>query len=38
MEGHCVRLVQNYESVAAENGALAEAHREMAREAAEKKR
>ncbi len=37
MEGHCVRLAQNYESVAAEKAALAEAHRQMAREAAQKK-
>ncbi len=37
MEGHGQRLAQNYESVTAENAALAEAHREMAREAAQKK-
>jgi hypothetical protein len=37
MEGHCQQLAQNDESVAAENAALAEAHREMAREAAQKK-
>jgi hypothetical protein len=37
MEGHCQRLAQNYENVATENAALAAAHRQMAREATEKK-
>jgi hypothetical protein len=37
MGGHCLRLAQNYESVVAENAALAEVHREMARKAAQKK-
>lgn len=37
MEGHCLRLAQNYESVVAENAALAEVHREMAPRAAQKK-
>lgn len=37
MEDHCRRLVQNYESVVTENAALAEAHRQMAQEAAQKK-
>jgi hypothetical protein len=33
MEEHCHQLAQHYESVAAANAALAEAHRQMAREA-----
>lgn len=37
MEGHCLRLAQNYEGIIAENATLAEAHRQMAREAAQKK-
>jgi hypothetical protein len=37
MENHCRQLAQNYESVAADNATLAEAHRQMAREAAQKK-
>jgi hypothetical protein len=36
MENHCQQLAQTYESVAADNAALAEAHRQMAREAAQK--
>ena len=36
MEDHCWRLVQHYESLVAENAALAEAHRQMAREAAQR--
>jgi len=37
MEDHCRQLVQHYERVVAANAALAEAHRQMAREAAQKK-
>jgi hypothetical protein len=37
MEEHCHRLAQSYASVAADNVALAEAHRQMAREATQKK-
>jgi hypothetical protein len=37
MENHCQQLAQTYESVAADNAALAEAHRQMAQEAAQKK-
>jgi hypothetical protein len=37
MENHCQQLAQNYERVAADNAALAEAHRQMAREAAQQK-
>ena len=37
MEDHCQRLAQYYESAAAENAELAEAHRQMAQEAAQKK-
>ena len=37
MEDHCQRLAQSYESVAADNAALAAAHRQMAQEAAQKK-
>jgi hypothetical protein len=37
MENHCRQLAQTYESVAADNATLAEAHRQMAREAAQKK-
>jgi hypothetical protein len=37
MENHCRQLVRNYESVAADNAVLAEAHRQMAQEAAQKK-
>ena len=37
MENHCRQLVRNYESVAADNAALAEAHRQMAQEAVQKK-
>jgi hypothetical protein len=37
MEGHCQQLVQHYESVAAANAALAEAHRQMARVPAQQK-
>ena len=37
MENHCLRLAQTYESVVTENAALAEAHRQMAREAEQKK-
>jgi hypothetical protein len=36
MENHCQQLAQNYERAAADNTALAEAHRLMAREAPEK--
>jgi hypothetical protein len=36
MENHCRQLAQTYESVAADNATLAEAHRQMAREAAQK--
>jgi len=36
MDGHCQRLAQHYESVAADNATLAAAHRQMAREAAPK--
>ena len=36
-EDHCWRLVWHYESVAAANAALAEAHRQMAEEVAQKK-
>jgi hypothetical protein len=36
MENHCQQLAQTYESAAADNAALAEAHRQMAREAAQK--
>jgi hypothetical protein len=34
---HCQQLAQTYESAAAENAALAAAHRQMAQEAAQKK-
>ena len=34
---HCQQLVQTYESAAADNAALATAHRQMAQEAAQKK-
>ena len=34
---HCEQLVRTYESAAAENAALATAHRQMAQEAAQKK-
>jgi hypothetical protein len=37
MENHCQQLAQTYESVAADNAALAGAHRQMAQEAAQKK-
>jgi hypothetical protein len=37
MEDHCQRLAQYYERVVADTAALAQAHRQMAREAAEKK-
>jgi hypothetical protein len=37
MENHCRQLVQTYENAAADNAALAEAHRQMAREATQKK-
>jgi hypothetical protein len=37
MADHCQQLAQTYSSVAADNAALAEAHRQMAREAAQKK-
>ena len=37
MEGHCHRLVQDYDGVAAENAALAKEHQHMARKAAQKK-
>ena len=37
MANHCQQLAQTYSSVAADNAALAEAHRQMAREAAQKK-
>jgi hypothetical protein len=37
MEDHCQRLAQYYERVVANTAALAQAHRQMAREAAEKK-
>ena len=37
MEDHCHQLVQHYESVAADNAALAVAHRQMAREATQQK-
>ncbi len=37
MENHCQRLAQSYESIAADNATLAGAHRQMAREATEKK-
>jgi hypothetical protein len=36
MENHCQQLAQNYDRAAADNIALAEAHRQMAREAPEK--
>jgi hypothetical protein len=34
---HCQQLAQTYESAAADNAALAAAHRQMAQEAAQKK-
>jgi hypothetical protein len=37
LENHCQQLAQTYESAAAENAALAAAHRQMAQEAAQKK-
>jgi hypothetical protein len=37
MENHCQQLARTYESAAADNAALAEAHRQMAQEAAQKK-
>jgi hypothetical protein len=37
MANHCQQLAQNYERIAAENSALAAAHRQMAQEAAQKK-
>jgi hypothetical protein len=37
MEEHCQRLAQSYESIAADDTALATAHRQMAQEAAQKK-
>jgi hypothetical protein len=37
MEGHCQRLAQYYESVAADNATRAKAHRQMAREALQQK-
>jgi hypothetical protein len=36
MENHCQQLAQNYERAAADSTALAEAHRQMAREAPQK--
>ena len=37
MGNHCQRLAQSYEGIASDNATLAEAHRQMAREAAQKK-
>jgi hypothetical protein len=37
MESHCQQMVQSFESIATNNAALAEAHRQMAQEAAQKK-
>jgi hypothetical protein len=37
MENHCQQLAQIYESAAADNAALATAHRQMAQDAAQKK-
>src|SRR5207244_869229 len=37
MEEHCHQLVQHYEGLAADNAALAAAHRQMAREATQQK-
>jgi hypothetical protein len=37
MENHCRQLAQHYENLAADNAALAAAHRQMAREAPQQK-